>query len=848
MECKYLTDTSSLVSSRVARPRYDLPEVSLILTATGMAFAIFNAFFLDVAGARIDAWLVLVASLFELAILATLLLRANLIQIHVPVLDSVALAGIVLITVAYMIYPSLPALLPPSHHYDAVHPIALADYIYGTDSLPHDFTGQTPPYFPPGYPVGGALMVALVAHWLGRVPINTLHPFISFVLGLTAGLTFLMIRRVLRDTRFAVQISCLATLLLFTAWEYFPGLVNERYFFGQTFAQFFALLTFFYVIDYIIAPNLHSVILILASLAAILFSHPSPLVAPALVVAFVSVQRFRSMPRQVVFHTLLFAVGLGLVAYFYVLPRWHAWVGQTGYGEATPFSLESIGVILPLLGILGVVFALQKQWRGECWIGFLMLVAIFAQPIVLFLGGFFIQGIGTYYFEKSVYMLIYPLTIFAAVALTQGMVFLCRYISTERLGLIAWAISAISVPFIFVTFPPRAFAPLTQSELEVAWWARSNIDIENLAYVSPIREDAYWIQVAVFGLNPSEPSATSAYNLGSMDYAEWHGNPGKPDYAIIRNIARVPNDPTVTTIYRIGESAILRKPQTGNIPSPKPQRDAQVQFGDMFKLVGYDIADQWIYDSPLSVRFYWQPLRWPSSRMSMFIQILDQMGNVVARSQDEMFHDRFPTQRWPIGMVTSDSWTLPLDASVGPGDYRVQVAVLFKLSGERLNVTTPNVETANEVRLGPFRLIVPVPSADELRAVRAIKAQFGDSIMLQGDSISPIIVHPGDSFHIDLYWQSLSTVDHDYVVFVHLLDAQGHVVAQRDTQPQNGTNPTSQWRPNAIIKDPYNIGVPKDSPPGEYRIETGLYTLGDLKRLPVGNSDRIILPQAITVQ
>ncbi|GEM_PF-2360603 len=830
------------------RHRYDAAEALLIVIATGMALAITNSIALDVVGWQINPWIVLAATAVELGTGILFLLRRHLVQIDLRIPEFVAYACIVLFTTAYIIYPSLPGLIPPSHHFDAVHHIVLADYIFETLSLPHDFSGAVRPYFPPGYPVGGAVAVALASHWFGSVPITTLHPFISLVLGLTAGLLFVIARRLLNVQHLATPLASLAILLLFTGWAYFPGAINDRYFFGQVFAQFFALLVFFYLMDYAHNPDLLSLLLILSALAVVLFSHPSPMPAAALAVAVVLIFRLTCNRVQSIGHGILLALGMGLAVLFYVVPRWNAWVGQTGYGESAPISIESTGVFLPILGAIGFALALQGESRARVWIAFLMLAAVLAQPVTLFIMRFFVPSIGMYYFEKSVYLLIYPAALFAAVTLEYAARRVESFTAPRALTYAAWAICTLSIPLIFTTFPPRPFAPLTRSELEVARWARANIDIDNLACVSPIREDAYWIRVAVFQQSPSAPASVAAYNIGSMTYEEWRGNPGEPNYALVRNLARIPNDPTVRIVYQYGESGILYKSPTAILASPSPQRETQFQFGDMFRLVGYDIPEQWIPDSDLKITFYWQPLRWPTQRMSMFVQILDRNGDVVARSENEMFQGRFPTQRWHIGVVTPDVWTVPLDKDMAPGEYTIEVAIFPKLGGQRLSVIQPNAESAEGINLGPFRVIIPAPSPDELRAAQRINAQFGDSIALYGYTINSTIIRPGESLRVILYWQSLTATTEEYTVFVHLLDAAGHVRAQVDVPPQNGMRPTNTWHPNEVLKDPYLLILPKDLPSGKYQIEVGLYTPSDLKRVPVAGSDHhIILPQTITI-
>jgi hypothetical protein len=101
---------------------------------------------------------------------------------------------------------------------------------------------------------------------------------------------------------------------------------------------------------------------------------------------------------------------------------------------------------------------------------------------------------------------------------------------------------------------------------------------------------------------------------------------------------------------------------------------------------------------------------------------------------------------------------------------------------------------------------------------------------------------------LTLYWQSLAPVDADYVVFVHLVDAGGEIVAQGDGPPLDGVYPTSYWRPGEVLADGHLLAA---GPAGSYRLLVGLYTLpqdqGDPgSRLPVtagpdAGSDGVVL-------
>ncbi len=54
---------------------------------------------------------------------------------------------------------------------------------------------------------------------------------------------------------------------------------------------------------------------------------------------------------------------------------------------------------------------------------------------------------------------------------------------------------------------------------------------------------------------------------------------------------------------------------------------------------------------------------------------------------------------------------------------------------------------------------------------------------------------------ITLHWRALKETDADYTLFVHLLDANGQIVAQNDSQPRNGSYPTSMWVKGEYVSD-----------------------------------------------
>jgi hypothetical protein len=80
-------------------------------------------------------------------------------------------------------------------------------------------------------------------------------------------------------------------------------------------------------------------------------------------------------------------------------------------------------------------------------------------------------------------------------------------------------------------------------------------------------------------------------------------------------------------------------------------------------------------------------------------------------------------------------------------------------------------------------------------------------------------------------------MDQLYFVFLHLVDEQGHMIAQQDKVPGiRGKQPTTSWLPGEVVIDPMDLILRPDLPPGPYTLRLGLYLPADGSRLPVLDS------------
>ncbi len=132
---------------------------------------------------------------------------------------------------------------------------------------------------------------------------------------------------------------------------------------------------------------------------------------------------------------------------------------------------------------------------------------------------------------------------------------------------------------------------------------------------------------------------------------------------------------------------------------------------------------------------------------------------------------------------------------------------------------------ATDEWVGDVRFVTyAVPSAGAGEMETAVSnVHFGESITLLGHTIPQTTLPPGDIVEVTLFWQTAVALDQRYKVFIHLLDSSGRLVAQRDSEPGGGLNPTDSWPVGEPIRDNYGLLLPADLPPGTYQLVVGLY-------------------------
>jgi len=209
----------------------------------------------------------------------------------------------------------------------------------------------------------------------------------------------------------------------------------------------------------------------------------------------------------------------------------------------------------------------------------------------------------------------------------------------------------------------------------------------------------------------------------------------------------------------------------------------------------------------LGVTLYWGARQPITQSYRVLIEALDLTGTTIGSTYALPYGGRFATQRWRPGAYFRDEYLLPIAPSASRGPARVQLSLprLYPSEGRARIDGAP----------GPFFLIdrvkVRAPSPSLAAPSDPPLAIFGERLRLDA-------VHFA-SGEVTFFWTALRAPDHDYTLFVHVLNADGELVKQRDGQPFEGEYPTSLWEAGEQVRDVRAIDLPLTA----HRLSIGWY-------------------------
>ena len=296
-----------------------------------------------------------------------------------------------------------------------------------------------------------------------------------------------------------------------------------------------------------------------------------------------------------------------------------------------------------------------------------------------------------------------------------------------------------------------------------------------------------------------------------------------------------PNGAPIGKTIKLGPIAVLPAEKPATLAALNIQNTISQPLGP-FTLLGYQLGrDKASAGESIPLTLFWRADSKPSRDYTFRIQF-----NNATSEESPLSNLQSPTSTWRQGEVVRGQYQVAIPANAKDGATQLRVILN---DGSTIDLAPFTLEKTDRVFVRP-------------NAQFPQNTNLSNLMSLGGYDVPVTTVKPGDSLKLVLYWQAQNKIEKQYTVFVHLLDKDNKVVAQKDTQPANGTRPTTTWVTNEYIADPYDLAIKSNAAPGTYRIEIGVYDSQDpaFKRLSVLDDsgvpmdDHIILKATIQVQ
>jgi hypothetical protein len=236
-------------------------------------------------------------------------------------------------------------------------------------------------------------------------------------------------------------------------------------------------------------------------------------------------------------------------------------------------------------------------------------------------------------------------------------------------------------------------------------------------------------------------------------------------------------------------------------------------------LAGYGLEDEPFLGAPLTLDLYFSAedatdsvtdsVRAATVREQLSLVLTASTGQTTTLWSGALA----PGATWNPGELLCRRLHLDIPADLAPaGDFQLDL-----VSGAaRAPIATLALQPSNRTFALPASPTL-LPSG----------ARLGDQVELAAYTTAPI----DTSLAVTLAWHALARPSLDATAFVHLLDANGNIVAQSDQAPGRD-RPTGQWVAGEYVLDTHLLALPPDLPAGDYSLAAGLYDPISGQRLP----------------
>jgi hypothetical protein len=326
------------------------------------------------------------------------------------------------------------------------------------------------------------------------------------------------------------------------------------------------------------------------------------------------------------------------------------------------------------------------------------------------------------------------------------------------------------------------------------------------------------------------PDRTAVYVFPrSVDATAWR------DLLQAGNVADVPTGPD-------GNPAFLAfRFAPGQLPRPTPQVALDASVRGILRLRGADLPPA-LSGQRTRIKLYWEVLASPGrDDLATVVSLVDAWNNEIARVNP---YFEYSGQWRPGEWLIQD---IPLDIPAGnpPGDYTIKVAWV---GTAKPNDYLPLIDDQGRFA-GVWAEVKPLKAlADTSARLTAPESavEVLPGIHVLGATPLPAQIGQGEHLRFTVNWLASQPTDSDNPLrLVAERTDNGKLAVLWSGQPVHGSYPMRQWKPVQQVLDRYDVPIPADFAPGDYRIS--LVIDGGLRPMPLGTVQVVAVTRTFTV-
>lgn len=258
----------------------------------------------------------------------------------------------------------------------------------------------------------------------------------------------------------------------------------------------------------------------------------------------------------------------------------------------------------------------------------------------------------------------------------------------------------------------------------------------------------------------------------------------------------------------------------------------RLKFGDKIELLGYEMeADDTLPGDRIPVRLCWRRLSEMERNYALRIEALGPDAEVYGSLQLHPGYGSFPTSLWEEHTAFCETYRVRVSEDVAaPSLAYFRVAFV---GGDPAREEMRPVDMRGHVGSGTIGRFV-VRAREEPEIDHPTYYELGGKAALVGYRINSF-PHEG-RLDVTLFWRALADMETDYTVFVHLVDENGGLVAQGDSQPRNGSAPTSIWKEGELIADEHTLSLRPTIGARRCSVHVGMYDIITMERLQASDA------------